>query len=269
MNYRRADNRQSPRHFGWSFLILAVVLLMLYFLGPMLNKWLFPPLQTVSQPILSMAGATGQAADGIGQFFRFKKNLIADNKKLTEENTRLKNLWLANRKVEQENVELKKLVGLNKAQRAPLLVEVLVKPITTPHDILLIDLGLEGAEKIKVGDKVGSGGGSILLGEVAELFGQTAKVKMYSTFGSQIAVSVGPHHIPGIAVGQGSGNFSLSLPRGTEVVVGDPVTASTYHDFLLGSVGAAQSAYSNPYLKVMFRLPVNIYELKWVEVYGQ
>ena len=250
-------------------MILALVLGGLYFFGSGLNRLLFPPLQFVSRPVLSITSAVSQTIGQVGQFFRFKNNLITNNKKLAEENLRLKNLWLANRQVEQENVELKKLVGLRSAKKAPTLVEVLAKPIATPHDILLIDLGVEGSNKIKVGDKVGSGGGSILLGEVAEIFGQTAKVKMYSTFGSQIAVSVGSRHIPGIAVGQGSGNFSLSLPRGTEVAVGDTVVASTYHDFLLGSIGAVQTVYSNPYLKVLFRLPVNIYELKWVEVYGQ
>jgi cell shape-determining protein MreC len=269
MNYRRVENRKSPRHFGWSFIILVIFLVAVYFTGPFINKWFFPSVSAVSQPILVVSKGLGNFLYDSTQFLRFKNSLIKENKKLELENIRLKNLWLANRQVEQENAELKKLAGLRGSKEAPLLVEVLAKPIATPHDILLISFNKEYSNKIKVGDRVGTGGGSILLGEVAEIYERSAKIKMYTTFGSQIAVSVGSHHIPGIASGQGSGNFALSLPRGTQVAVGDVVTASSYHDFLLGSVGSIQSVSSNPYIKVLFRVPVNIYELKWVEVYAQ
>lgn len=267
MNYHRVEKRKSPKRFGWSLLILIVALMVIYFFGSTLNKWLYPPIEIISRPFLSISQSVENLFSQSTKFFVFKSNLIAENKKLQSENIRLKNLWLANRQVEQENVELKKIAGLRNVKKAPILVEVLAKPIFTPHDILLIDWGTNSSDKIKIGNKVGLSGGTVLLGEISEVFGQSAKVKLYSTFGSQIAVSVGPNHIPGIASGQGSGNFLLSLPRGTEVNIGDSVVASSYHDLLLGSVGAIQSVSSNPYIKVLFRSPINVYELKWVEVY--
>jgi cell shape-determining protein MreC len=218
--------------------------------------------------VFVLAG-TGHLLTGTADFFQTKHSLQLENTRLRQENLRLRNIWLADHLVETENQELKKLVGLRDKKRIPLVVPILIKPNQTTNDILLIETSdLPAGTILHSGDHVVTGGGTVLLGEVTEVFANSAKIRLYSSFGEQVAVTIGAEHIPAIALGQGVGNFYLSLPKGVNVKEGDPVTASAYHDLLLGSVGTIESKSSSPYITVRFRIPINLYELKWVEIYA-
>lgn len=267
MNYRRADERRSPRRFGWSLVILILFLSGIFFWGAKLSTWFYGPVALVSRPFLAVGKVTVDLATDLKQFVRFKKSLVAENQKLKLENLRLKNIWQSNQTISQENLELKKIVGLNSRSEKPLLLAVTARPIITPHDILIVSLSDDQNHLIKVGDLVTTGGGQVLLGRVAEIYRSSAKIKLFTSFGDQVIVAIGPKSIPAIAKGLGSGNFSLSLPRGTEIAVGDSVFANSYRNLLLGSVGAIEAKSSDPYIRVLFRLPINLYELKWVEIY--
>lgn len=269
MNYRPVDRNWRPWRRSWSWPVLIILALAIYFLGSSTVGWLYTPVEFVSRPIVWTLSGTGQLLNNLLLFFQTKNSLLRQNNDLKQENLRLRNLFLANRAVEAENVELKGLLGLRDKKHSPLILAVSARPNQTANDILLIDTaGLSKQNSLKVGDKVVGNGGTVLLGEVAATFLNTAKVRLFSAFGEQLAVNVGADHTPAIAIGQGAGNFYLSLPKGMSIKVGDPITASAYHDLLVGSVGAIEVEATSPYIKVLFRSPLNFYELKWVEIYA-
>ncbi len=269
MNYRHVEKTKRPPRFRLGFLGLVVLVGGIYFWGSNLLGWLYIPVEFASRPIFWTFSSGANLINGTVLFFQTKNSLLKQNSELRQENLRLRNLYLAKRVVEAENAELKNLLSLRDKKRYPLILAVSTRPNQTANDILLVDSSdLSKTSNLKIGNKVVTNGGAVLIGEVAETFVNTAKVRLYSAFGEQLAVAVGPDHTPAIAIGQGAGNFYLSLPKGIGVKVGDPITASAYHDLLVGSVGAIEVDSTSPYLRVLFRSPLNFYELKWVEIYA-
>lgn len=269
MNYHHVERNRRPRSWRLGWLGLLILALAIYFWGSVTLGWLYTPVEFVSRPLVWTLAGAGHLTNNLVLFFQTKNSLLRQTADLEQENLRLRNLYLANRAVEVENTELKNLLGLHDKKRLPLVLAVSARPNQTANDILLLDTSdLSNQTSLKVGDKVVGNGGAVLLGEVAATFLNTAKVRLYSAFGEQVAVAVGPNHTPAIAIGQGAGNFYLSLPKGVVVKIGDPITSSAYHGLLVGSVGAVEVDTTSPYIKVLFRSPLNSYELKWVEIYA-
>lgn len=164
--------------------------------------------------------------------------------------------------LKQENDDLKKILG-RVHTKSPLLATILKKPPFSAYDTFILDVGVQ--HKIKKGQKVYAFG-DVIIGEIGDVIGNTSKVKLYSSAGEKFTVSVGSTNIETVAIGKGGGYFELSLPRGTKIIEGDSVVIPSLTSAFVGRVGAIVSDPSEPFLKVLFRQPLNIYELKWVIV---
>ena len=107
---------------------------------------------------------------------------------------------------------------------------------------------------------------NIILGEVVQIFNTTSKIKLYSSPGTTIGVTIGANNIATNADGVGDGNFVVKLPRGVDIKKGDQVIVQKPTPFLLGLVGHVDNDPRNPLQTVYIASPINLYELTWVEI---
>ncbi|MDP3962278.1 MAG: rod shape-determining protein MreC, partial [bacterium] len=131
------------------------------------------------------------------------------------------------------------------------------------YDVFILDIGDD--KGLKKGDRVYARG-DILIGEIAEVNGRTSKAKLYSSSGEKFGVLIGDKNIQATATGKGGGTFEIVLPHDTKIAVGDSVAVPDLTDSFFGNVEDVISEPTNPFSTVLFRQPINIYELKWLMV---
>jgi cell shape-determining protein MreC len=159
-----------------------------------------------------------------------------------------------------ENEALK--AGLERVHvEKPVLGTIIKKPPYSAYDSYILDVGAN--EGIKEGQRVSTLSG-IPIGEIAEVIGGISRVKLYSSFGEKFDVLIGPLNIEATAIGKGGGYFEVSLPRDTKIKKGDTVHIPTLTDSFVGTVDGLASEPSEPFAKLLFHQPVNIYEQRWV-----
>jgi len=200
--------------------------------------------------------------DNIRIGFISKKSILVENEQLKEDAIISSAKLLDRNLLFEENMELKELLGREVTEQT-VFATVLTKPNRSIYDTLIIDVGENAG--ITKGDKV-LYGGTIVIGEIVEVFKNSSKILLLSSPGEVIDVVVGNSNIETLAYGRGGGVFELELPRDTEVAVGDVVSVPGIISRVLGTVEHVETKPSNPFQTVLFKGPVNIFKLKWVEV---
>ncbi len=192
---------------------------------------------------------------------RDKNLLMSENILLRKEITYLRAEVLSMVALKEEIATLKETLGRNEKTN-----QIIAKVISVKgkfiYGIFIIDVGTK--QGIAVHDLVTHAGAGII-GEIMEVSHTSSKVKLYSAFGQEHAVVIGPKFIPAIAYGHGMGNFEAHLPPNSIVVPGDSVvTQETNH--ILGAVSFVEEKPTAPFVTVLFRSPFNISEIRSVEV---
>ncbi len=143
----------------------------------------------------------------------------------------------------------------------PLLATILKKPPFSAYDSFILDVGIDNG--VKVGQHVFTLG-NIPIGEIAEVIGNISRVKLYSSSGEKFEILIGPSNIEAAASGKGGGSFEVSLPRDTKIKIGDEVHIPSLFDSFVAVVDGIASDPSEPFTRILFHQPVNIYEQRWV-----
>ena len=144
-----------------------------------------------------------------------------------------------------------------------LLGAVLVKPFMSPYDTLIIDVGTSNG--VLAGDIV-EVEGNTFIGFVSEVYNNTSKVVLYSSPGEKVKVLIGDNDIEKEAIGLGSGNFKVEIPTEIDVKEGDSIVIPSISTNIFGVVEKVEFKESDSFQNVLFKIPINIAELKWVEV---
>ncbi|MFA6340819.1 MAG: rod shape-determining protein MreC [Candidatus Paceibacterota bacterium] len=194
---------------------------------------------------------------------RSKTSLIKENTALKEEisfNIKNKALYEV---VKKENEDMKEILSRKRSNTKQILSAVLVKPFLSPYDTLIIDLG--SASGISVGDKVVAFGDTYI-GYIGGVSADTSKVILYSSSGEKVNVLIGKSNVLKEAIGVGGGNFTVEMPRGSEIIEGDSVVIPSISSNVFGTVEKINFKETDSFETVLFKSPVNVSELKWVEV---
>ncbi len=200
--------------------------------------------------------------DNIRIGFISKKSILIENKRLREDAVIASVKLLDRNLLFEENIELKELLGREVTEQT-VFATVLTKPNRSLYDTIIIDVGKNAG--VIEGDMV-LYGGTIVIGKIIEVLKGSSKVLLISSPGEEIDVVVGGNNIETMAYGRGGGVFELELPRDTKVVIGDVVAVPGIVSRILGTVEHIETKPSNPFKTILFKGPVNIFELKWVEV---
>ena len=191
-------------------------------------------------------------------FSRSKEDLVAENIFLKRRINYLQSLASDSGEV----VELK-ASSTRKVAKG----RILSRPNLFPYDYLLVDLDDQNLiSRVKPGQIVSYG--NVGLGRVVTVYQTMAKVRLFSTPGTEMGVSVGTSSPSAKAVGLSGGNFVITMPRGLEIHNGDLVGAAVLpKGMLLGKVGFIDKSPSIPFQKVYFRYPLNLYEITSVDIH--
>lgn len=218
-------------------------------------------LYTIAPSVWGTRAGVGEIEDGFWANFRIKRLLVHENTTLHEEVARMQTQVLDRNLLAEKVLKLEETFGrIGNDNRVS--AYVLSVPWQSPYDILVIDAGAEHG--IVVGDQVVYVGAGVI-GEIAEVYTSSAKVKLYSSPREEHAVLVGEKYVPGVAHGRGMGNFEVKLPKGTLVAVGDTVLLPE-GNLVLGVVGLVEEEPALPFVNVFFRTSFNIAEIHSVEV---
>ncbi len=197
------------------------------------------------------------------EIFKSKLFLISENNSLKEKIKSYENEKILTDIVRKENDDLKSILNRGTSHYNKILSAVLVKPYLSPYDTLIIDMGKSSG--VSVGDKV-IAFGSNYIGYIGEIYEDSSKVILYSSYGEKIKVLIGQNNILKEAIGVGSGNFSVQLPKEADVKEGDIVSVPSISSNIFAVVEKVESKENDSFEYVLFKSTVNMTELKWVEV---
>ena len=260
MNYPHTKNYNfSQSSSGWKKpFAIGVVILIIYLWGSAIF------VDVTSFVVYPLLRISGQIDQNFSDSLASTKRILAENKKLKSDNEKLRVEILKYKDLEGENNQLRGLKGKD-AKAENILGRVISKPDHLPYDEMVIDLGTDKFAKLEIGHLVFADN-EVVLGQVESVTKTFSKVKLYSSGGMKIPVVVGETAVPSIAEGLGAGNFSLTLPRGVKVKVGDQVKTSIVGNYLLGYAAQIIKDPNDPFQKVLFRSPFNVFELAWVQL---
>lgn len=259
-NYLLKSNRERRKSFKALlpvFFILLVGAVFYFFLPALGSRAVF----AVARPIWSLRDFLGQNFSSAALLFKTKSSLLSENAALREElrSARLSLLTLEHYR--SENAELKALFGRENDEKR-ILAAVVARPGDSLYDSFVIDVGAK--DGVAKGDKARVG--DFIVGEVAEAFGEYSKVEIFSSPGKTFEARLGESGYKAEAKGRGGGNFSAMLLKTLRIRRGDLVRFPGISGKFYGVVGDVESNPADVFQKVLFALPVNIHEIKWLEI---
>lgn len=259
----RQDNRRKQKRLQFAILLFLLLSLLLVLKTPVSN---------VLGGALHFVGAPFWKADiSVADWFHEESALIRSKKDLLNENDKLKELIdrtaldaYSYGLLRDENDMLKERLG-RKPEKDLLLARVLATPGRSPFDTLVIDAGSK--EGISLGMRIFTDG-DFVIGEVTTVFQHSAVVTLYSAPGGTLAGVLAKDGTPVTLSGEGGGNFLITLPRGSSVALGDLVDIPALAPEYAGVVDAVDRPEGQSLAYVYLKLPMNIYQLKWVYAAG-
>lgn len=216
----------------------------------------------MGRPLWWVKNYSVEVVSDLGSLLKTKMNLSEENMRLNSELNQVNSQLLFSQSLAKENQALKEMLGRKTEEQKFVLANVLAKPNLSPYDSLILDVG-QGYD-IKKGDLVALN--NFILGEVEDVYAKTTKVRLYSFPGEELNVAVGFNKIISIAKGKGGGNFEIKLPRDILIEKGDLVFLPEKEEFPLGFVESFSVSPEDPLQTILFKTPVNIFELRWVQI---
>ena len=198
------------------------------------------------------------------QLIKSKKILVNENKKLKSQTEEMNLKLSALNLLKRENSFLKEMLnysGFNAENT--ILAETLTIPPASLYDTFIIDAGKDNG--IKEGYKV-LAPSDIFIGAVSEVYKKTSLVKLFSSHGEITAVFIGDNNISVNVEGAGGGNFTANLPRDIGIKKGDIVTIPGMSANVFAIIEEIETNPTNPFVKVFFKNPINMNEIKWVRI---
>jgi cell shape-determining protein MreC len=263
MNYHLTSNNAKNRRRASRQRTVIGLAALLIIIALAFTPWARRFLHFIAAPIWQVENSTTNSTTNLISHWQTKQNLLNEISSLQARIFEAGQLEALNKILETENNELKSLLGRPELKQDSILSAVLVKPPKNIYDVLTIDAGSKLG--VKVGDKV-LAESNVYLGEVREVFPDTAKVVLYSSPGEKRPVSLGENGISAESVGQGGGNFSIILPRDISVKEGDVIVVPSITSNVFGIVEKINLKDKDSFQTILFKSPVNISELHFVQV---
>ena len=192
------------------------------------------------------------------------ENLLKENESLKRQIADNKAEMAIVESVNSENLESRNLLQISSStlQSSSIVVPIIRRAPSGLYDQFIIDAGKD--KGISTTSLVYASG-NIPIGRVTDVFRQTSKVILFYSPDQRHDVLLA-NRIPAVAIGLGGGQYEVSVPRGLNVAVGDFVYSANLNAKPMGKIVYIDSDSSLAFEKVLFSVPINIYELRWVTV---
>lgn len=259
MNYRQ-DKKKNNKRIVYFAIVAIFIFTILFFSTVVFSSAQFAA-QAIFKPFMSFRTNALSRISSWGSYFDSKKSLLAENQELKEKNLGLV-AELSNYDILlAENKELKEILVRTEG-REFILGNILVKPNQSIYDTFVVDAGSNHG--VQIGAKVFANG-YIPIGLVTEVNNKTSKITLYSTSKERTSVIVSSTGTNLEVVGRGMGNFEMTLPRDFEILAGEEVYLPG-SPYALASVEGIISDPRDSFKKALLRSPVNLFDLRFVEI---
>jgi len=217
----------------------------------------------IGQPFWTLSNNFKNSFSNSFSILNSKSGLIKNNNDLKNEVKRLTSDKTLIDLLKKENEDLKYLLGRKSINSKTVLATILVKPTLSPYDTFIVDVGED--QGISVGDRVVADA-NVFMGFVSEVYKNTSKIILYSSPNEKVIVLIGDNNIEKEALGVGGGNFRIETPREIDIKEGDKITIPSISPNIFGIVEKVEYKDADSFQTVLFKNPINIQELKWVEI---
>ena len=194
---------------------------------------------------------------------RTKASISKENHDLIDEISNIRLRMTDYDILKKENDELKEILGRIGTKNNFILANILTKPNHSPYDTIIIDIG--GNLKIKEGDLIYANG-ILPIGIVSKVYDNTSLITLYSSPGQKTEGFLDSTNASVILNGRGGGNFEMIIPFELSVEKGAIVYLPGNSSLPIALVDEIISGPTDPFKKVILSSPVNIQNLKWVEI---
>jgi cell shape-determining protein MreC len=216
----------------------------------------------IGNPIWKTEKFIGKSINNFSYVFQTKKSLLNDNNDKTKENLDLKLSMIDYQILKKENQDLKEILDRISPVEDFILGNILTKPNHSPYDTIVIDLG---GDKIKEGDLVYANG-NIPIGLIDKVYDKNSLVTLYTNPSQKTEGFVDGSNASVELVGRGGGNFEMIVPMDLIIEKGSIIFLPGGESKILAIVDETISKSTDPFRKIILSSPVNIQNLKWVQV---
>ncbi len=260
------------------FLVIIIgifILLILFYFQTGIFRGLSSASQTIFHPVLVLGNNIGEKFSSIRYLFKYKSSLVTENENLKSQILESQADRANYSSIVDENNKLKEILGRKNEKIEIILAAILSKPNQSVYGTLLIDAGTNLG--IKIGNVVFALG-NVPIGRIAEVFDDSSKVILFTNPGEKtdVVISSKPAQLDDTSrlggdvfmqvVGRGGGNFEMILPRDFTLEKGTVVHLPGLTPYILGIIETIISDPRDSFQKALLVSPVNVQELKFVEV---
>ena len=256
-------SRRRERRLSGGLVALCALALLLLAAGLLFGPTLRSLTLAIVSPLIKAERSTLQFGADLFGGLRSNMVLTEKNRHLEEALTQSEIVVLDRNRLYEENLELKERLG-RIADPNAITAAVLLAPPAMPYDTLLLDAGER--DGVSVGDRVAAGG-TVLIGEIQEVYGATSRAFLYSAPGAH---QEGFLAVQGLAVateGEGGGALRGRIPQGISVARGDELSLPSMSGGVLGFVEYVEQVEGESFQTVYFRFPVNPLTLRYVDIW--
>ena len=261
MNYL-LDKKNKRKKIFYIIIFVFLFFLFFYFQTPLFNN-LSSFSYFIFRPVLILQNKLGDTFHNFNTVFTFKNSLKKQNEELQLKLLENNALLLNYNSILNENVQIKEILGRKNEKTNFLLSAILFQPNQSPYDTLVIDVGL--VDGVEVGDLVFALG-NIPIGHIVVAHTNSSKVVLLSNSGNITEVTLVGKNVLMQLIGRGGGNFEMILPRDFILEQNSLVVLPGIYSYVVAIVQTTISDPRDSFTKSLLTSPVNVQELKFVEV---
>jgi len=266
-------------------IVVVVLLILIYFRAGIYNGLAYVT-QTFFHPLFVVGENVGGKVSELGAYFDSKASLLAENQKLQDELNLEEGAVSNYTTLSNDDATIKAILGRKDPKTPMVLAAILSRPNQSPYDTLVIDAGTK--QNIAM-NQIVFANGDVPIGRVDTVYPDSSKVVLFSNPGEKtnVIVSTSPSTVPSTDVtttpptttpatagrdvpmqliGRGGGNFEMDLMRDVNLPKGTQAVLPGITPYVVGTVETIISDPRDAFQKALLVSPVNIEELKFVEV---
>lgn len=217
----------------------------------------------VGRPIWEVEKSITSVFYNMNYLFRTKSSITTENHNLIQELADTKLTMIDYQILKNENDKLKEMLGRLPVKNNFILGNILTKPNHSPYDTIIIDIGDNVG--IKEGDLIYANG-NIPIGNVSKVYSNTSLITLYTSPEQKTEGFVEGSNASVLLIGRGGGNFEMIIPIELQVEKGVTIYLPGSTSEVLAFVDEIISTPTDPFKKVILSSPVNIQNLKWIQV---
>ncbi len=199
----------------------------------------------------------------VGNYFKFKNNLVKENHELSQKNKRLEVDIISMKGIIDQNKHFKNLLNIySETEEQKIVATVISLPPLSPFDTFVANFKSVNEDNL-VGKKIYYM--NILIGEVKEVYSNNLIGKLYSSSGEKINVKIN-NESSAEAIGLGGLSFKIDVPKNVEIEKGMPIFPVEHRDRIIGIVDEIKTKEESSFQTIFFTFPFVFSDLTHVEI---